>query len=136
MCFKNDFVKNPAFDQKIDVFLSDEYKDYCNVFNWKKINELPFHHQYDHWIKLIDERIPSWSKIYSLSGYKLQKMKEYIAENFKKNFIEFSKIPYFMSILFALKINEDLQFCIDYWELNVIIKCNCYLISLIDEMLA
>ena len=35
-------------------------------------------------------------------------MKKYITENFKKDFIEFSKTLYFISILFTLKVNEDL----------------------------
>ena len=35
MCLKNDFVENSAFNQEIDALLSDEYKDYCNVFHWK-----------------------------------------------------------------------------------------------------
>ena len=33
MCFKNDFAENPAFDQKINAFLPDEYRDYCDVFD-------------------------------------------------------------------------------------------------------
>ena len=57
MCLKNDFAENPASDQKIDAFLSDEYKDYCDVFNWKKVNEFPPHCQYDYWIELTGKRI-------------------------------------------------------------------------------
>ena len=41
-------------------------------------------------------------------------MKEYITENFKKDFIEFSKVFYSVPILFTLKANEDFQFCINY----------------------
>ena len=63
-------------------------------------------------------------------------MKKYIAENFKKNFIKFSKALYSAPILFTLKANEDLQFCIDYWEFNIITKHNHYSIPLIDEVLA
>ena len=136
MCFKDNFAENPASDQKIDAFLLDEYRDYCNVFDWKKINELLSHHQYDHWIELTDEGIPPQSKIYPLSGYKLQKMKEYITENLKKDFIEFSKAPYSAPILFTLKANGNLQFCINYWGLNAITKHNHYLILLINEVLA
>ena len=44
MCFKDDFAENSASDQKINVLLPDKYKDYCNVFNWKKVNELSPHH--------------------------------------------------------------------------------------------
>ena len=62
-------------------------------------------------------------------------MKEYITENLKKDFIEFSKVPYSAPILFTLKVNENLQFCINYQKLNAIIKHNCYFISLINEVL-
>ena len=136
MCFKNDFAKNPASDQKIDALLSDKYRDYYDVFDWKKVNELLPHCQYNHQIKLTDEGIPLQSKIYPLSGYKLQKMKEYIAKNLKKDFIESSKALYSTPILFTLKANGDFQFCVDYQGLNTIIKCNHYLISLINEVLA
>ena len=61
-------------------------------------------------------------------------MKKYIAENFKKGFIEFSKAPYSAPILFTLKTNENFWFCINYWELNIITKCNHYFILLINEM--
>ena len=43
MCLKNDFAENPVSDQKIDALLSDEYKNYHNVFDWKKTDELPPH---------------------------------------------------------------------------------------------
>ena len=59
MCFKNNFAENPVSDQKINVLLSDEYKDYHNVFNWEKADEFPPHCQYDHWIELTGEEIPS-----------------------------------------------------------------------------
>ena len=67
--------------------------------------------------------------------YKLQKIKEYLNENLLKNFITFSKILYFSLVLFTLKINDDLHFCIDYQKLNVIIKRNHYSLLLINEMI-
>ena len=33
ICLKDNFAENPASDQEIDVLLSDEYRDYCNVFD-------------------------------------------------------------------------------------------------------
>ncbi len=67
--------------------------------------------------------------------YKLQKVKKYLNENLFKEFIISSKALYFSFILFILKANEDLQFCVDYWKLNAVIKRNRYLLSLIDEMI-
>ncbi len=49
-----------------------------------------------------------------MSFYKLQKVKKYLNENLFKEFIIFSKALYFSLVLFILKANKDLQFCIDY----------------------
>ncbi len=70
-----------------------------------------------------------------MSLYKLQKVKKYLNENLFKEFIISSKASYFSLVLFILKANKDLQFCVDYWKLNAIIKRNCYSLSLIDEMI-
>ncbi len=70
-----------------------------------------------------------------MSLYKLQKIKEYLNENLSKYFITSSKISYFSLVLFALKINDDLRFCVNYQKLNVIIKRNRYSLLLIDEMI-
>ncbi len=67
--------------------------------------------------------------------YKLQKVKKYLNENLFKEFITLSKASYFSSVLFILKANEDLWFCIDYQKLNAIIKRNRYSLSLINEII-
>ncbi len=54
---------------------------------------------------------------------------------FLKEFIISSKALYFSLVLFILKANEDLWFCVDYWKLNAIIKRNRYSLSLIDEVI-
>ena len=46
--------------------------------------------------------------------YKLQKVKEYLNENLFKGFIMLSKMAYSSSVLFVLKVNSNLQFCVDY----------------------
>ena len=40
-----------------------------------------------------------------------------------------------MSVLFTLKSDEDLQLCVNYWELNAIIKKNQYSLSLINKIM-
>ncbi len=70
-----------------------------------------------------------------MSLYKLQKVKKYLNKNLFKEFIIFSKASYFSLVLFILKTNEDLWFCVDYWKLNAIIKRNHYSLSLINEVI-
>jgi hypothetical protein len=71
-----------------------------------------------------------------MSGYKLQKVKEYLTENLKKGFITLSKAPYASLILFAEKKDGGLRFCVNYRRLNALIKRDRYPIPLIDEVLA
>ncbi len=66
---------------------------------------------------------------------KLLKVKKYLNENLSKKFITLSQIFYFFSVLFILKANEDLWFCMNYWKLNVIFKRNRYSLSLINEII-
>ena len=54
--------------------------------------------------------------------YKFKKIKKYFIENLFKNFIMFNRVLYFSSMLSAMKVNEDLQFYVDYRKLNVMIK--------------
>ncbi len=121
--------------EDIKVKLSSKYQNFLDVFDWVQVDKLSSHHSYDHKIKLTNDVTSSKCWAYWMSFYKLQKIKEYLNENLSKSFITSSKISYFSLILFALKINDNLRFCIDYQKLNVIIKRNRYSLLLIDEMI-
>ncbi len=121
--------------EDIKVKLSSKYQNFLDVFDRAQVNKLSSHHSYDHKIKLTNNVTSSRCRAYQMSLYKLQKIKEYLNENLSKNFITSSKISYFSLVLFTLKINDDLCFCINYQKLNVIIKRNRYSLLLIDEMI-
>ncbi len=121
--------------EDIKVKLSLKYQNFLVVFDRAQVDKLSSHRSYDHKIELTNDVTSSRCRAYQMSLYKLQKIKEYLNENLSKNFITSSKISYFSLILFALKINDDLRFCVDYQKLNVIIKRNCYSLLLIDEMI-
>ena len=70
-----------------------------------------------------------------MPSYKLEKIKKYLIENLFKNFITLNKISYFLLILFAMKVNEDLRFCVDYQKFNVMTKRNRYFLFLIKEII-
>ncbi len=70
-----------------------------------------------------------------MSENKLQKIKKYLEKNLKKEFISFSSTLYTSSVLFVVKSNESLRFCVNYRKLNVVIKRNQYLILLIEKTL-
>ena len=75
------------------------------------------------------------SRIYSMFYYKLLKLKKYLNENLRKNFIIVNSILFVFFVLFVIKLNNNFRFCVNYRKFNVIIKRNRYLISLIEKIL-
>ena len=68
-------------------------------------------------------------------SYKLKKIKKYFIENLFKSLITFNKMLYFLSMLFAMKVNKNLQFCVNYQKFNIMIKRNRYFLFLIKEII-
>ena len=119
----------------IKAKLSSKYHEFLEVFDWAQLNKLSSHRFYDHKIELISELMLSCCRVYQMFSVKLLKVKKYLNENLSKKFITFSQIFYFSLVLFALKVNKDLRFCMNYQKLNVIFKRNKYSLSLIDEII-
>ncbi len=122
--------------KEVKAKLSSKYHDYLDVFDRAMTDQLLSHRFYDHKIELTGERTSSRSRLYHMSDYKLQKMKNYLIEHLNKSFISFSSTLYASLILFVEKKNDSLRFCVDYKKLNALIKRDRYLLLLIDETLA
>ncbi len=60
--------------KEVKAKLSSEYHDYLDVFDRAMTDQLLSHRFYDHKIELINEKTSSRSRLYHMSGYKLQKM--------------------------------------------------------------
>ncbi len=121
---------------KLKKKLSIVYHDFLNVFDKEKTMQLLLHRSYDHKIELESENQLSRSRLYLMSSYKLQKVKEYLEKNLKKKFITLSKASFASSILFVEKKDDSLRFFVNYRKLNALIKRDRYSILLIDEVLA
>jgi len=93
--------------KEVKAKLSSKYHDYLDVFDRAMADQLPSHRLYDHKIELIDEKTSSRSRLYHMSDYKLQKMKNYLIKHLNKDFISSSSASYASLILFIkeLKMN-------------------------------
>ena len=100
--------------QNIKKKLLSKYHDYLDVFDRVQINQFSSHRDSDHKIELLNNVKFSQSRAYRMLSYKLEKIKKYLIENLFKSFITFNKTLYFSSMLFAIKVNENLRFCVDY----------------------
>ena len=82
-----------------------------------------------------DKNILFKNRIYSISEHKFEQIKKHLNEHLKKEFIVLNYVLFVSLVLFTKKSNKELRFCVDYKQLNVIIKRNRYFISLIDKVL-
>jgi len=112
-----------------------KYHEFLDVFDRAQLNKLLSHRFYDHKIELINDLMLSCCQVYQMFSVKLLKVKKYLNENLLKRFITFSQTLYFFFVLFVLKANEDLRFCVNYWKLNFIFKRNKYSLLLINEII-
>ncbi len=119
----------------IKAKLSSKYHEFLDVFDRVQSNKLLSHCFYNHKIELISDSMLSHCWIYQMFSVKLLKVKKYLNENLSKKFITSSQTLYFFLVLFALKTNEDLRFCVNYRKLNVIFKRNRYSLLLINEII-
>lgn len=125
-----------ATEDVVKQKLPKEYHNLIDVFDKNKAKELPPHRTHDHKIELESGKKPPQSRLYPMSGFKLQKVKEYLEENLQKGFISPSTAPYASPVLFVQKHDGSLRFCVDYRKLNAITIRNRYPIPLIEEVLA
>ena len=106
------------------------------VFDQSKINKYFSYCLYNYKIEFENKNNQlSKSCIYQIFIYKLLKIKKYLKKNLKKRFINSSNALFVLLILFAIKLNKELYFCVNYWKLNILTKRNRYSILLIEKTL-
>ncbi len=70
-----------------------------------------------------------------MSCDKILELRRYLNENLSKDFIQVSCSQMIISVLFIKKFEEELCFCMNYQDLNIITVKNQYSLSLISETL-
>ncbi len=117
------------------IILSFRYFKFLNVFFKKNVDILSLHQAHDHIIHLKKDAQSSVFALYDMSHDKILELRRYLNENLSKDFIQVSHSQMIISVLFIKKFKEELCFCVNYWDLNVITVKNWYSLSLISEML-
>ena len=104
------------------------------VVESKPTDSLPKHETWDHDISLLLGDNSVWKPLYPMSKNQLKKVWTYLDENLKKEFIQPSKSPAEYSILFVPKKDDQKWLCVDYCQLNDIIRWDSYSLPLIGEL--
>ena len=112
-----------------------KYYNFLDIFSQANLDILPLHRLYYHKIPLIEEKIPLWDLLYSISQDELKVLKKYLEKNLSKGFIRASSFLVTSSVLFFCKPKGGLRFYVDYRQLNTMIIKNQYPLPLIKKIL-
>jgi hypothetical protein len=112
----------------------EKYKDFADVFDKMKANELSKHDSQNHEINT-KNKMSSFESIYNLFVIEFEVFREFFDEFLIKEFIVSSFSSTRISILFVKKSKDDLKLCVNYKELNAITIKNRYLIFLMNQLL-
>jgi hypothetical protein len=112
----------------------EKYKDFANVFDKMKANELSKHDSQNHEINT-KNKMSSLKSIYNSFVIEFEIFKKYLDEFLIKEFIVSSFSSTKISILFVKKSRNDLRLCVNYKKLNVITIKNRYSIFLMNQLL-
>ncbi len=122
-------------NSRID-WISKELYIMIDVYEILKQPEISLseHKSWDHKIPLLNDKQPKWMPLYSMSEDQLKKVRTYLDENLKREFIRSSKSLTEYLILFVSKKNDTKQLCVNYRQLNKITRQDSYFLLLIKEL--
>ena len=102
----------------IKIQLLKKYKDYADIFSEEKADKMSNFVHIEHLIFIKKSKNVSFRSIYSFSANELCILCNYLNLSLVKSWIQYSKSPADISILFILKKNDSLCLCMNYWGLN------------------
>jgi hypothetical protein len=127
------FVENVDDSAKKMFF---EFKNFDDVFSLKNEKTLASRKEnVDHVIELKNDKQSSYESLYNLFNFELKTLRLYLDDALTRDIIKHSISSIETSVLFVLKKNEKLRLCVDYRNLNKIIRKNRHFLSLITQML-
>ncbi len=118
-----------------ETIISKAYHRLTEIFLEIQTETLPPHHKGNYAIELLKETTLPFEPMYNLSVKELEVLHSYLDTNLENGFIQPSQSFTGAPVLFALKSDGGLQLCVNYHELNAIIKKNQYPLPLIDKIM-
>ena len=120
---------------EMDPRLPKEYEELSSLFKEKSDDDsLPKHQPWDHEIPLEPGTRPGYMPIYQMSELELKALREYLKDRLAKGYITPSTSPAGYPVMFVPKKGNELQFCVNYQQLNKITIKNRYALPLISEL--
>ena len=103
------------------IIFSTNFHDFLNVFSKTTSDKLTSHREHDHRIVLKKNQKLEHNSLREINFRKLNFVKKYLENHFKKEFIIANHAFCFSSILLIKKFSDELRSCVNYRRLNQMI---------------
>jgi hypothetical protein len=113
-------ANQPSLPPIAEDIIPEEYHDYLHVFEGKENPGLPPHRHHDHWIPLLEGKVPPFEPLRVLDEGRLWTLREYLEMSLEWGWIRSSTSPAGAAIHFVKKKDGSLRLCVDYRGLNTI----------------
>jgi hypothetical protein len=136
---EHQYKKQQDQEIKPEDLLPQEYHEFLDMTTKEASDKLPPHRTYDHKIQLEENQDPrslGYTGLRHHSPEELEAIRDFVQENFGKDFIRASTAPWAAPPLIVRKPGGGLRMCIDFRKLNNITRKDRYPIPLIEETLA
>jgi hypothetical protein len=125
----------PSLPPTAEDIIPEEYHDYLHVFEGKENPGLLPHRHHDHWIPLLEGKVPPFEPLWALDEGRLRMLREYLETSLEWGWIRSSTSPAGAPIHFVKKKDGSLRLCVDYQGLNAITVKDRTPLPLIGEVL-
>ena len=115
--------------------IPEEYHNFADIFSKSNASVLPSHREFDLKIELEEGATPPPGRLYSLSPFELNTLREFIDENLSTGFIRPTSSSLAAPVLFVKKKDSSLRLCVNYRGLNKLTRKDRYPLSLISDLL-
>jgi len=112
-----------------------EYYEFTDIFSKSKAKFLTSYYSYNFKINLEEDIQSLVGTIYSSLAFEQEALKKFIKKNLNTRYIKLTFFLHSVLVLFVKNKNKSLYCCINFHRLNYITKKDCYLLSLISNLL-
>ena len=121
--------------EKVRKMVPQKFYKWLKVFEKVELERIPVRKPWDYAINLREDFVPRKGRIYLISREKKEKIREFVEEQLRKEYLQLSKLLQTPPVFFVEKKNRKKRIVQDYRYLNKGTIKNNYPLPLISDLI-
>jgi len=120
--------------RKVEDMVPKRFHKWLKVFGKQESEQMLVRKTWDYAIDLQEKFVPKKSRIYPLSRIEREKVQAFVDSQLKKGYIQLSKLPQTLPVMFVPKKDSKRSMVQDYQYVNRFTVKNSYPLPLISDL--